>query len=139
VKTVREHLIQNGRDSKMRVRKGPENPDSSDEEWEEEFLKPGARNHEDMDVEVDMQGMLQGAFQQADADHTIEDRVRDEALMAFTTADTVSEEYRNNCSDAQAEAIDYGGDKPDVEEQNHEGAEDSNFDPRALEDAITPL
>jgi hypothetical protein len=139
VKMVREHLIRNGRDSKMRVWRGPGNQDSSDEEWEEEFWNPAAPKHIDMDAQVDTQGMLQGAFQQADTDYPMEDKVRDKALMEFTTADTVSEECRNSSSDAEVEATDYGGDEPDVEEQNHEGAEDSNFDPHALEDAMTPL
>jgi hypothetical protein len=35
--TIREHLIQNGRDSEFRVWRGPGNRDSSDEEWEQDF------------------------------------------------------------------------------------------------------
>jgi hypothetical protein len=35
MKTIREHLIHNGQESKMRVWRGSGNRDSSDEEWEE--------------------------------------------------------------------------------------------------------
>ena len=40
LQTVRDHLVQNGRDSEFRAWKGPGERYSFDEEWEEEFWRP---------------------------------------------------------------------------------------------------
>jgi hypothetical protein len=75
MRTVREHLIQNGRDSRLRVWKGPRNRDSSDEEWKDKFRTLTPRNHVVMDAEVDTPSIVYDTFQQTDNTCTIEDRV----------------------------------------------------------------
>jgi hypothetical protein len=114
------------------------NRDFSDKEWEEEFNTLVARNHVVMNAKVDTRGMVHDAFQQTDNTYTIEDIVQDKAMMAFMVANTVHEECRENSSDSKADAMDFGGDAPNGDVNKGEEVEDSNFDLRALEDAITP-
>jgi hypothetical protein len=79
------------------------------------------------------------AFEHTDNTLDIEERVRDEAMMAFTAADNVHEECRETSSDTKADAMEIGGDELDGDADNSEAPKDSNFDPYTLEDAITPL
>jgi hypothetical protein len=68
----------------MRVWRGPGNRDSSDDDWEEEFRESGGQNLLVMDAQVDTRGMIRNAFQQNDNNATMENRIREEVLMAFT-------------------------------------------------------
>jgi hypothetical protein len=139
LKTVREHLIKNGRDPRMRVWKGPGTRDSSDEEWEEEVLNPPTRDPVLIDAQVDTVDMVRDAFQVHDNSGTAEERVREEALRAFTAADIVHEECSGSLSSSDNEAPDVGSSEQQWDVDSTDGAEASDFDPRALEEAITPL
>jgi hypothetical protein len=91
IRTVREHLIRNARDSAFRVWRGPGKRDASDEEWEDDFWKPPDTHTIIPDAEVDTREMVDDAFQQADDALSIEERVQEDMIAAFTMADEVHE------------------------------------------------
>jgi hypothetical protein len=64
--TVRDHLINNGRDPDFRVWKGPGERDSSDDEWEEDFWRPTEHRTPALDKQVDTRQMVDNAFVQED-------------------------------------------------------------------------
>jgi hypothetical protein len=93
VKTVRGHLLRYGRHPLFRVWRGPGERDSSDKEWEEEFWTSNTANPATVDTQVDTREMLNDAFQFANKDVDLQDRVQHEVLAAFTAADSVHKEY----------------------------------------------
>jgi hypothetical protein len=76
LQTVRNHLVQNGRDSEFQVWRGPRERHSSDEEWEEEFWTPEQQPQETLDAHIDMRGMIHNTFEEVmNATHdTLESR-----------------------------------------------------------------
>jgi hypothetical protein len=100
LRTVREHLLQNGRDSEFRVWRGPGNRDSSDEEWEQEYWRPGEERPEALDQQVDTRAIIDDRFEECDDAEAVEDRVHEEVATAFAVADRIhdkswSPELRN--------------------------------------------
>jgi hypothetical protein len=139
VKTFRAHLIKNGRDPRMRVWRGLENRDSSDDDWEEEFWRPGTGDPVIMDARVDTREMVNDAFKSNDNMANIEDRVQEETYMAFTTADTVHDECTRSSGTTDEDAMDYGAGKEAGDVDTADGGEDAEFNLGVLEEAMTVL
>jgi hypothetical protein len=139
LRTVGEHLIQNGRDTRLRVWRGLGNWDSSDKEWEEEFWRPAAHNQAQMDAQVDMEGIIRDAFQDTDVTTSVEEQIREEVLSAFMVGDVVHEEYNADSVKSDLPTYEDGMDDQDEETHSSKGSEELNFDGGALEEAITAL
>jgi hypothetical protein len=75
LRTVREHLLQNGRDSEFRVWRGPGDRNSSDKEWEQEFWRSGKERPEALDQQIDTYAIIDDRFEECDDADPIEDRV----------------------------------------------------------------
>ena len=58
---IKDHLIHNGK-----VWRGPGAKDDSDDEWVQEFRRPCGAHDGHFDARLDMQGMVEDAFQQCD-------------------------------------------------------------------------
>ncbi len=59
---VKTHLILNGRDFSFRIWRGPWNKDSSNEEWESKFKKPIEQQNLELDLQIDIRGMVEDTF-----------------------------------------------------------------------------
>jgi hypothetical protein len=148
---VRDHLIQNARDPGFRVWRGPRERDASNEEWEDDFCRPPDRHTIIPDAQVEMR--QDDAFQQADDAQTLEERVQNDMIAAFTVADKVHkvcnrsnswDEYITDCAvgdDAVGEndLQDGENDLQDGENDHQDRDEGTNLDPHALEEAIKSL
>jgi hypothetical protein len=83
--------------------------------------------------------MVRDTFKVHDNSGIAEEKVREEALRAFTAADIVHEECNGSLSSSDNEAADMGSGEEQWDVESAVGAEASDFDPRALEEAITLL
>jgi hypothetical protein len=115
LRTVGEHLIQNGRDTRLRVWRGLGNWDSSDKEWEEEFWRPAAHNQAQMDAQVDTDGIVRDAFQDTDVTTSVEERIRGEVLGTFMVGDVVHEECSTDSVNSDLPTYEDGVDDRDEE------------------------
>jgi hypothetical protein len=95
LQTVRDHLVQNGRDSEFRVWRGPGERHSSDEEWEEEFWTPEQQPQDALDAHIDMRGMIHNTFEECDEPDPRYTRVQEVVADAFTMADSIHDECRS--------------------------------------------
>jgi hypothetical protein len=93
--TVREHLIQNGRDPEFRVQRGPGNRDSSDEEWEQDFWSPEEERPKPLDQQIDARDMIDDTFEECDDANVGEDRLQEAVAAAFAVADNIHHEFRS--------------------------------------------
>ena len=95
IHNIREHLIRNGKDPDSRTWRGPGARDSLDEEWEDQFWGPV--RHADAPLQVDATihtcGMLDQAFNRAEDDSPLEERIQEEVTAAFDIADSIHEEF----------------------------------------------
>jgi hypothetical protein len=74
LRTVWEHLLQNGRDSEFRIRRGPGDRDSSDEEWKQEYWRPREERPEALDQQVDTRAIIDDRFEECDDVEPVEDK-----------------------------------------------------------------
>jgi hypothetical protein len=74
LRTVWEHLLQNGRDSEFRIRRGPGDRDSSDEEWKQEYWRPREEHPEALDQQVDTRAIIDDRFEECDDVEPVEDK-----------------------------------------------------------------
>jgi hypothetical protein len=139
LQTVRDHLVQNGRDSEFRVWRGPRERHSSDEEWEEEFWRPEQQPQETLDAHIDTRGMIHNTFEERDEPDPGYSRVQEVVADAFTMADNIHDECRSAynwnelCFDNIVE--------DDVPDNVDDAEEDDNvqFDSDGLEEALGGL
>jgi hypothetical protein len=139
LQTVRDHLVQNGRDSEFRVWKGPGERHSSDEEWKEEFWRPKQQPQETLDAHIDTRGMIHNTFEERDESDPGYSRVQEVVADAFTMADNIHDECRfadnwnEPCFDNIVE--------DDVPSNVDDAKEDGNvqFDSDSLEEAVGGL
>ena len=91
---VKDHLINNGRKPAFRVWRGPGARDSSDDEWEQEFKIPSGAHDGQFDAKLDMEGMVEDAFQQCDELTVpvlpLEEQLEDIVMDAFTITDELA-------------------------------------------------
>ena len=116
---VERHLYRHGRSPDCRTWRGPEDPDSSDEEWENQFTMQNAqasRRPRERDNGVQIRTMLQHIYQEVENIAETEERL-DEAIMdALEASDNIingdGEENAQSAPDAAA---------PDEHETNNTG------------------
>lgn len=128
--TVKDHLIQNGREPTYRLWRGLGDRYSSDEEWEQEFKRP-PRTHEDgkLDADLDVRLMVQDAFQEIDErPHPLEEIMEEIVMDAFTVVDDLQDGGKDDSSD-----------KNNEEPLGDVCVERDMDDPYELEDAIQEL
>ena len=165
VEEVERHLYKHGRYADCRTWRGPDDPDSSDEEWEADFtnkILPPSSNTEQRDNDVQVRSMMQDIYQEVDAFITTEDTLNNITAAALETVDGITglnDDY-GEPSDANVASGDNGGhgvggvdtDKAEHgtrEQFNiHAGPPDANSerleeervkDAKALEDAMQVL
>jgi hypothetical protein len=96
VRTVREHLILNGRDPNFRVWRGPGTRDSSDKKWEGHMRTRNQQLPVELDSHVDTRGMVDNAFLEESLPPDVVEIVHDVVTGAFDLGDSVHEE----CNDS---------------------------------------
>ena len=133
---VKDHLINFGREPAFRVWRGPGARDLSDDEWEQEFRRPSNAHDVSLDAGLDMQGMVEDAFQQRDDQpipmQPLEEEIGDTVLEAFNIVDGL-EDMNDTESEDEAEEEPLGDNGCSIpEEENHD-------DPRPLEEALEEL
>ena len=133
---VKDHLILNGREPAFRVWRGPGARDSSDEEWEEEFRRPMAACEVPFDAGLDMQNLVEDAFQQRDEPPipmlTLEEQLGDTVMDAFNIVDDLVD-------DGDREADDEDDEEPLGDLGCSTPEEDAHDDPHVLEEALEEL
>ena len=133
---VKDHLIRNGREPSFRVWRGPGERDGSDEEWEQELRRPQRRHDGHIDEGLDMHAMVEEAFQSIDEapapDITMEERVEDIVMGAFTVVDELAHDEHEFSDDEVEDEV--------LAENGGCIAEEDNYgDPQELEEAIEEL
>jgi hypothetical protein len=134
VRTVREHLILNGRDPNFRVWRGPGARDSSDEEWEGHMRTHNQRLPVELDSHVDTRGMVDNAFLEEPLPPDFEEIVHDVVTSAFDLGDAVHEECNDNSGEGDAANLSEHGVTSCEDVEGHETSD--HFDPTMLEEAI---
>jgi hypothetical protein len=137
--TIREHLIQNKRHADFRVWRGSRNRDSSDDEWEESFWVLAGEHTAQVVKQVDTRRMVEETFQQANENFTLDERVQEVALDAFHVADIVHKKCMRNGFEDVEDLSDLTAEEPISNSGKGGIAQDSNFNPHVVEDALKPL
>jgi hypothetical protein len=144
LRTVRKHLIRNGRDPTFMVWKGPGVRDSSDEEWEDDSRRRVSPLKLEIDSQVNTRDMVDNVILEEPLPTEMEDIVADVVTYAFVLGDSIHEE----CSDeslhdggstlpnhGRSKHSDYNTGDPVADEDDNT----SNLDATLLEDAIHEL
>ena len=90
---IERHLLRHGRSSECRTWRGPDEPDSSDEEWEQEYtnsIQELASRNQQKDNGVQVRTMMQHIFQEVDAFIDTEDKLNNIAVAALEEADEIT-------------------------------------------------
>jgi hypothetical protein len=137
VRTVREHLILNGRDPNFRMWKGLGTRDSFDEEREGHMRTRNQRLPVELDSHVDTRGMVDNAFLKEPLPSDVEEIVHDVVTGAFDLGDAVHEECNNSLGEGDATNLSKHGVTSYEDVEGHETSD--HFDPTMLEEAIHEL
>ena len=89
---MERHLLRHGRSRYCRTWRGPDEPDSSDEEWETEFSKDTAATSSEppeRDNGVQVRQMLQHMFQEVDAIAETEEQLDATTMDALEASDRI--------------------------------------------------
>jgi hypothetical protein len=134
--TVKDHLINYGREPAYRVWRGPGTRDSSDEEWEEEYRRPSMTSDGQLDVGLDMPGMVTDAFTQLDEPNVPVHPLESELGNIVTDAFNIVDELENVLDDESEDGVD---DEPMGANDCDQPEEGGNDDPRMMEEAMEEL
>jgi hypothetical protein len=134
VRTVREHLILNGRDPNFRVWMGPGARNSSDEEWEGHMCTRNQRLLVKLDSHVDTRGMVDNAFLEEPLPPDVEEIVHEVVTGAFDLGDTVHKECNDSSGEGDVVNLSEHGVTSCKDVEGHETSD--HFDPTMLEEAI---
>jgi hypothetical protein len=137
VRTVRKHLILNGRDPNFRVWRGPDTRDSSDEEWGGHMHTHNQRLPVELDSHVDTRGMVDNAFLEEPLPPDVVEIVHDVVTRAFDLGDAVHEECKDNLGKDDATNLSEHGVTSCKDVEGYETSD--HFDPTMLEEAIQEL
>ena len=152
---IEKHLYRHGRSPDCRTWGGPDNPDSSDEEWENDFSaknKAASRREPERDNGLEMRQMMHDMYQQVEAFAQAEEQLNEETMNALDTSDHI---LGVNMEDAEGDANQGGQPGANVEanagyEDNAQGNQEQYLntdkleeermkDVKALEDAMRNL
>ena len=129
---IERHLFRHGRSPDCRTWRGPDNPDSSDQEWENDFSAKNAeivRRDREQDNGLQMRSMMQDMYQQVEAFAQTEDRLNKETMNALEASDHI---LRVNMEGAEGDATQEGqtsGHQDGVrEEMQDSGSQDSHHE-----------
>ena len=93
MEVIERHLLRHGRSAECRTWRGPDDPDSSDEEWERDFTDtkyvPTSRSQQGENA-VQVRSMMQHIFQEIDAFVDSEERLNNIAVAALEEADEIA-------------------------------------------------
>jgi hypothetical protein len=92
VANVKNHFILNGINPNIRAWRGPRDIDYSNEEWKVEFKRPIEQQSLELDLQMDIHGIVENAFQQVDEPTTLEERTMEIIEEAFVVVDGLHEE-----------------------------------------------
>ena len=90
---VERHLIRFGRSPDCRTWRGPQEPDSSDDEWEQDYTAKIAQAStiiRERDNGLEMRNMLQEMYQQVEEAAAIEETINRIAMTAMQTSDDIT-------------------------------------------------
>ena len=134
--TVKDHLINSGREPAFRVWRGPGARDSSDEEWEEEYRRPSTAHDGQFDAGLDMRGMVEDTFQQRDDPSGPGQPLESDIGNIVIEALNIVDELENVLDDVSDDGED---DEPMGANGSGNAEEGCNDDPRRLEEAMEEL
>ena len=93
IDVVKRHLVRYGRSSEYRTSRGPQEPDSSDDEWEADAAAKVAaalRSDEKRDSGIQVRGMLQDMYQQVQEIEEAEEKINDITMSALEDSDNIT-------------------------------------------------
>ena len=93
IEEIGKHLLRYGRAADCRTWRGPEDPDSSDEEWEADFTarnKAAARREQPRDSGVAVRDMVREIYQQVQEFAETEERVNEITMTALEDVDNIT-------------------------------------------------
>ena len=137
---VHKHLIRYGRSSDCRAWRGPDDPDSSDEEWEEDYSRRGVQHNDgrqERDSGLQMRHMMRDIYQEVAAFTETEERIDDITRTALETVDNVTgtndmgfDEPNNytNCDAPSRQEGDEQADGGPTAEEHHDRRERADAD-----------
>jgi hypothetical protein len=136
---VREHLIQNGRDSEFRVWRDPGDRDSSDEEWEQEFWRPEQQPTEALNEQIDTRNMINNTLQECDDPIPLEERLQEVVAEAFIVGDNIHNECRSSNNWNEACFPDLVDEELSLDGNDGDEGGNVELDPHPLEDDVRGL
>ena len=92
IEEVERHLLRHGRSRYCRTWRGPDDPDSSDEEWETEFSKDNAGTSSkplERDNGVQIRQMMQHIYQEVEAIAETEEQLDEATMNALEASDNI--------------------------------------------------
>ena len=93
IEEVEKHLLRYGRAPNCRTWRGPEDPDSSDEEWKADFstkIAASTRRRDKQDNGIEVRQMLQHMYQEVQHVAERENEINDITLSALETVDNIT-------------------------------------------------
>ena len=137
LRTVRSHLIKNGRHPCFRVWRGPGARDSSDEEWEDSGTSANQRPTVPLDSHVNTRDMVDNAFLAEPPPREVDDAVEEVVADAFALADSVHAECSPSSAGDEGPYVPTDDDISDGDPEHPE--ESTGFDPAFLGVAMKEL
>ena len=93
IEEVERHLLRYGRSPECRTWRGPEEPDSSDDEWEEQYsasISASAGRPDVRDSGLHMRQMMKHIYQQVDQFIESKEQIDNVTMSALQTADNIT-------------------------------------------------
>ena len=89
---IEKHLFRHGRSPDCRTWRGPDDPNSSDEEWENDFSaknKEAIQRGRERDSGLQMRQMMHDMYQQVEAFAQTEEQLNEETMNALEASDRI--------------------------------------------------